>query len=612
MIGAVSTPPRFDWFAYRAQSSPGFGLSFGVPSRETVTCVLRTTSRRGRHLLEPRVEKAVSGLVSLAVAGAYLAIASLHGALGAARNDDWTYFHSAYRFASDGVFTPGTSTAMLVGQVVLAWPVVRVFGPEIAPLQVLVALMGAVGLWAAYRVIRRILPPSWSAFSVGCVALGPIFGSLGSSFMTDVPAFTLQMLALLTGLRALRSRGVAVTWFAASLVAGIAAFSIREYSLSAPVAVIVAAFLGKRPRILRPGSRVVALTILWTSALVALFVWRRGLAKALPVSWLGQGTLDVTSVLWTGSSLAMLAVPLVFVVSVPRLARSLRTARGAAVVVGLAVVTVWCDLVWTAAPHLFLGNYVTTTGSYSITVPGAAPVVIPSGAWVALEVLSFASLLMLALLALVGARGLLRRGTTPGGARMALPGIAPLVMLVYCVTTMAGLQAAKQLVNSPVFDRNLVPIIPFVVALGIRVARDHGLVVRWTRVVATVTLVVFGSLGIGMIDTSATFDGATWQLARSVEAQGYDAGSIDGGYAWYSYHQTGPLVRDPVTSGTHFWLSQFAERPVCVTVQFEGTGPSGHLAAGNAVVGRVTARSLLGVRYDLVAVAGPASCEPHP
>ncbi len=62
-----------------------------------------------------------------------------------------------------------------------------------------------------------------AAFAIGCLALGPVSGTLGVSYMTDVPAFALEALALLSGLRALRTRRFSFPWFVASLLIGVAA-----------------------------------------------------------------------------------------------------------------------------------------------------------------------------------------------------------------------------------------------------------------------------------------------------------------------------------------------------------------------------------------------------
>jgi len=101
----------------------------------------------------------------------------------------------------------------------------------------MVSVLGAVGLTAAYLVVRSFLPRGHAAFAIGCLALGPVSGTLGVSYMTDVPAFALEALALLSGLRALRTRRFSFPWFVASLLIGVAAFSIREYAVAAPAAV---------------------------------------------------------------------------------------------------------------------------------------------------------------------------------------------------------------------------------------------------------------------------------------------------------------------------------------------------------------------------------------
>jgi|GEM_PF-2001396 4-amino-4-deoxy-L-arabinose transferase-like glycosyltransferase len=87
----------------------------------------------------------------------------------------------------------------------------------------MVSVLGAVGLTAAYLVVRSFLPRGHAAFAIGCLALGPVSGTLGVSYMTDVPAFALEALALLSGLRALRTRRFSFPWFVASLLIGVAA-----------------------------------------------------------------------------------------------------------------------------------------------------------------------------------------------------------------------------------------------------------------------------------------------------------------------------------------------------------------------------------------------------
>ena len=135
-----------------------------------------------------------------AVALLHLGVAAMRGALGASRNDDWTYLRILDDFASTGRFAPDPYTrTMLVGQIWLSRPLVESVGVSISALQVLVTIIGAVGLVAAAAVLRRFLTPGWAFFSVGILALGPIYGSISMTYMTDVPAMTAQFIALYLG-----------------------------------------------------------------------------------------------------------------------------------------------------------------------------------------------------------------------------------------------------------------------------------------------------------------------------------------------------------------------------------------------------------------------------
>lgn len=98
----------------------------------------------------PRGERWLAAIACLAVAGLHLAVAARFGALGVSRNDDWTYYRVAFASYADGGFSPDPFTStMLVGLIALARPVMAVFGATMAPLQIMVAVIGALGLWAA-------------------------------------------------------------------------------------------------------------------------------------------------------------------------------------------------------------------------------------------------------------------------------------------------------------------------------------------------------------------------------------------------------------------------------------------------------------------------------
>lgn len=580
---------------------------------ENAIRVLMKKFDRGPHLAVSAAEITIAGLVALVITAGYVGIAALHGAIGASRNDDWVYFRSAYHFAVDGVFIPGTSVAMLVGHDILAWPVIQFFGPKIVPLQIMVAVLGAVGLWAAYLLIRSVLSPGWSTFAVGCLVIGPVYGSLDASFMTDVPAFAFQMLTLLAGLLALRKRDLVIGWYAASMLAGIAAFSIREYAVAAPLAVSAAALIKVQAKWPRLCGKVAGLNILWLASVTALYIWRSRLA--------GSGALrselapnsptmasTIASLLRAAFTLALFVAPLVPLISIPRLARSLKMSKRTAIVLGLGVCMSWATLTWSGEHVVLLGNYLMQSGSYSTTIPGTPPVVIPSGLWKVLEVLGLASLLVLGFLGLVRAGEVIRyRNTKSRSAVPPDPGRT--LMLLFCSMAIGVVSAVPLITSAQPLDRYLFPVVPFVVALSIRVALDHRLVIHQKATVATLALVGYAAFGIGAVDASATFDGAKWQLAQSVVARGYEADSIDGGYEWFGYHQPGPIAPRARVPGTDFWVSLFHQRPVCVTSRFEGPSPTSPPNTKATLISSVSLRSLVGVEYHLIAVSGPQSCQ---
>ncbi len=558
-------------------------------------------------------EARVAGIVALVLAGVYVAITASHGALGASRNDDWVYFRTAYRLAEDGVFAADPwSIAMLVGMVFLARPVIAVFGSEIVPLQIMVATMAAVGLWAAYLVVRSVLSRGWSAFAVGCLALGPIYGSVSVTFMTDVPAFCFQMLTLLTGLLALRAKPFAVGWFATSLLIGLIAFSIREYAAAATAAVSVAALLRLRAKTPRITVLVIGLAALWLTLAAALYLWRSGLVDAGGVQFeLTPTPWNVTMTRLAIFTLALFVVPLVPLISLPRLAAKLWSHKWAALVaLGLGL---WVVSLFGLARREggLVGNYVQPQGAYTVTIPGTPPTVISPSVWTLLGFLALVSLLVVMVLALVRISELVHSWRS-GESRPSIPqDWGRTLVLLFALATTGILGAIKLFTSAPLFDRYLMPAVPFVLALSIRVALDNGLVIKPKRAVAALSLGVFAIFGIGMVDNTATFDGVKWRLAKSVEAQGYPAESIDGGYEWFGYHQSGAINPRAAEPGRNFWINLFDDRTVCATSQYAGpplTHPPG--AAGNVISER-SDRSLLGVTYHLVAIAGPQACQPN-
>ena len=81
--------------------------------------------------------------------------ANRNGALGIPRNDDAFYIRTAFHFAESGHFVPVSSYPTLFGQVLMSYPIIRIFGESIAALQILVLTVGVIALVALYLFFRN-------------------------------------------------------------------------------------------------------------------------------------------------------------------------------------------------------------------------------------------------------------------------------------------------------------------------------------------------------------------------------------------------------------------------------------------------------------------------
>ena len=117
-----------------------------------------------------------------------LLIARHTGAYGIPRGDDWSYLQTLFRWVDHGRLDGNHWVSMtLIGQVAVAAPVVAIFGRDIGAVQVTAAVMGLIGLVSTYWLGRQIVGRGAGAFIALSMAVGPLWGVLVISFMTDVP-----------------------------------------------------------------------------------------------------------------------------------------------------------------------------------------------------------------------------------------------------------------------------------------------------------------------------------------------------------------------------------------------------------------------------------------
>ena len=136
----------------------------------------------------------------------------------------------------------------LVGQLLFTLPLMVVAGGSAWAFAASTAILSVVWVIASYDLARRVLPAPRAAFAVLTVLAIPGFLRFTTSYMTDVPTYAGEILCLTLGAAALRRTDDEHRWrwLTASLLVGCWAFSVREFALAAPVAVLIAAYASEK------------------------------------------------------------------------------------------------------------------------------------------------------------------------------------------------------------------------------------------------------------------------------------------------------------------------------------------------------------------------------
>lgn len=463
------------------------------------------------------------------------------GAIDIPRNDDWTYRRFAIELATTGSFAlDGTARTMIIGQLITADPLLWISGTApwaFAVDGIAFALLAIVG---AYALARRFLPPGMAFLPVALLILFPGYLAYATSFMSDAPGLAVQIGCLALGAVALSGPGVAPRWLIAAAIAGCYAFSIREFSAAAPVAVLVAAIV-REPRS-RTTWLITGVVVAWCVGLIA---WRAGLPGQL-----GDIALRRDAAIRLLRATATLALVLLPAATVVLARRPMAWSRRGAVVGGAVGIALLGGLIlaWSVGSGVtavLLENLLSPYG-----VPGAAymvggrPLVLPDPVWLTLNAIAAAALPLVALTigGLSGdvivqeggsVRRLLARLGTPAGS---------LVLFVCFVA--AGLVVFG--VQWWIYDRYLWPLVPplaiLLLAPVVRAAAAGDparLGLRRVKHAAAIGAgVTLAAVAMLLMLNSMAFDAARWHAGERLEALGFDPGEIDAGYEWVGAHST--------------------------------------------------------------------------
>ena len=156
-------------------------------------------------------------------------------------NDDWQYARASRLFVETGQIRIDTPIApALVGQMLMAYPVIRLFGMNHAFLRALTWAMAAIALFGVDRLLV-IAGVTWRRrlFALVLLIVNPLFLYFSNTFMTELYGFTPALLAAVVYFESRRRGAIGLSWWIAVAVLSIFAFWTRQFAASVFPAIVV-------------------------------------------------------------------------------------------------------------------------------------------------------------------------------------------------------------------------------------------------------------------------------------------------------------------------------------------------------------------------------------
>ena len=540
----------------RASSPRVEGPTTGAKSLTLPGAIAKPLSRASAPSMSARLGWATSrdlgrwALPVLLVVGVLLpiVIGAVSGTLDIPRNDDWVYRNDATALFETGrLAVNSVSEAIFVGQLLVAQPFLLLSGGATWGLVLAGIAFETIVILAGYFAFSRILPRPLAALAIGLLIVFPGYLPFAVSFMTDVPAIAAELVCLALGMVALSQRPVRWRWIVAALAVGLLGFSVRQFALAAPLAVLTAVILAE-PRRWRPWASAIVVVAL----AVALYEWRTSLSGGL--SDLQTGDNGSWRLLLVASTLSLVLLP----AAVVGWARWRDRIHRVDTLVGMGVGVLLIagrlgDLATTGRlPQVLLDVNITQFGAPAeIYLTGGRPVLFPDPLW---TVVSALALVATVVVPAIGAGILgwyLRRGLKRPVA--ILPALASPagVLAIFLAGTTLGLVWFG--FNLWIYDRYFWVLVPPLAALlmfrpelpeGAMAPTPAAAALPARRSsaplagVAGLLVVVLGAMSLVFLLNSAAFDAARWRAGQEMVDLGIPADAIDAGYEWVGQHAT--------------------------------------------------------------------------
>jgi hypothetical protein len=540
----------------------------------------------------------VVGLVVLAV-GVPTIVGIASDAIGIPHNDDFAYRRPALMLYGTGhLELTGWAVMTLVGQLAATMPLLWLTWGSGAAFAATTIVFAVVGVVASYLLARRVLSPGFAGLAVLLAVLVPGFMIYATAYMTEVPAFAMEVSCLALGAVAIgRSQDShRLWWLAASLAVGCYAFGIREYALAAPIAVLVAAAASDREHRRLP----YAIGLIGVVAVCgAIYAFAAGLPGQgtvgldLPTRGTTRRVLDSVTVLSLTLAPALLIGATAWVTRWRRANRGRDAALGAlaglvpAAVIYLDQLMIRLGMDPGPAPDVLVGNVFAAHGSLDVgLLAGSRPLLYVPPAWDLLNGLAllatFGAVAFLGAF-LVAERRRLFHALDLRSIPMPLGSVAGM-LAVFVVLFAAGTVALG--LTSILFDRYLWPLaLPLAILLLCppeptphvdtpgSPGEDHELRVWrvWRRaglpLLAGALVALIATTSLVLLLNEAAFAGARWRMGEEAVRLGFPADTVDAGFEWVGFHASGPaaLTARPVPSMTGYSV-KFPSFHACAVV----------------------------------------------
>lgn len=492
----------------------------------------------------------IAAVLILIAVGLPAVVGAATGALSLPQNDDWSYRRVAEHFAQTGHMAfNGWPSMTLVGQIVWSWPFLRFFGDHGWVFGVSTAVLAVIGISSAYYISRQLLERPWAVSAVLLLVLFPGFAAYSSVFMTDMPAFAAEVTCLALGIAALPRHGrQRWAFLSAALAIGAFGFSIREFAIVAPLAVLVCAAIGDGVRRHRFGYLCATLFELIVCAII--YIWSRHIPGGLHQGFMVPTLSAVARVVTSYFTLAFVLSPAV-AVAVWRRRQQINLSTQVLATIAALGVGVLIDRHYS---RIFVGNFLTRQGATeSAVLGGGRPELFPTPIWRVMTAIALLSGALLAGLIVSSAPKVLRSWrrwawTTPVGVLGVCATFLALGLFVYGVT------------SSAMFDRYLWPL-AFVGAILLLNGRRDETIFRsagpsiWPALgLSILLLLVTAALTVN----AASYSAARWRAGQIAVSHGVPPTMVDAGFEWVGANATGTATPGlhPVSPRYEPWYAQ--------------------------------------------------------